>query len=48
MGVLTGIGIMSVDLFFIPQILFLQTWFPKDFYAPRVNAAVALNEITTD
>ncbi len=48
MGVLTGVAIMSVNLFFIPQILFLQTWFPKDFYAPRVNAAVALSEITTE
>ena len=47
MGVLTGIAIMSVNLFFLPQIFFLQTWFPTGFYSLRVNSAVALNELTT-
>ena len=46
-ALLTAIGILSINLIFGPEILLQQTWFPTDFYAPRLNAAVALNEITT-
>lgn len=46
-GVLTVLAIFTVNSIYIPQIIFQQTWFPTDFYAPRVTAAVALNELTT-
>ncbi len=42
----TALGILSINVIFGPQILLQRPWFPEDFYAPRVNAAVALNEIT--
>ncbi len=46
-GVLTAAGILTINSIFFPMITLQQTWFPADFYAPRVNAAVALNEVTT-
>jgi arabinofuranosyltransferase len=39
--------VLSMDLIFGPQILLQRDWFPKNFYAPRVNAAIALNRIAT-
>ena len=39
--------VLSMDLIFGPQILLQRDWFPENFYTPRVNAAVALNQIAS-
>lgn len=46
-GVLTGAAVVSINVIYTPQILLQKPWFPEDFYVQRVNAAVALNEVTT-
>ena len=45
---LTALAILTVNLNFMPFILFREPWFPLDFYRLRINAAVALNEVTTE
>ena len=47
-GYLTALSILSVNLIFTPLILMREKWFPLDFYRVRINAAVAVNEVTTE
>jgi arabinofuranosyltransferase len=47
LGILTAASIVSMNVIFTPQILLRQYWYPEDFYPLRANAAVAINEITT-
>jgi hypothetical protein len=47
LGYLTPLTILTANLIFIPFITFQQEWFPLDFYRVRINAAAALNELTT-
>jgi hypothetical protein len=39
--------VLSMDLIFGPQILLQRDRFPENFYTPRVNAAVALDQVAT-
>jgi hypothetical protein len=48
LGYLTALAILTANLIFIPFITFQQEWFPLDFYRVRINAAGALNELTTE
>jgi hypothetical protein len=47
LGYLTALAILAANLIFIPFITFQQEWFPLGFYRVRINAAAALNELTT-
>ncbi|HEY5983392.1 MAG TPA: hypothetical protein VIU38_07950, partial [Anaerolineales bacterium] len=47
-GYLTALATLSVNLIFTPYILFREQWFPMDFYNVRINAAVAVNAVTTE
>jgi hypothetical protein len=47
-GYMTALSIFTVDLIFTPFVLFRERWFPLDFYNVRINAAVAVNEVTTE
>jgi hypothetical protein len=44
---LTALAIVTVNFIFTPFIVFRERWFPLDFYRQRINAAVALNAVTT-
>ena len=44
---LTAISVLTVNLGFLPQMFLTQAWPPVNFYYPRVNGAVILNQITT-
>jgi arabinofuranosyltransferase len=46
-GYMVALAILTIDLIFTPFIAFREDWFPLDFYRPRINAAVAVNEVTT-
>jgi hypothetical protein len=48
LGYMTALAVLSVNLNLMPWILFRETWFPGQFYEVRTNAAVALNEVTTE
>jgi hypothetical protein len=47
LGYLTALALLTANLIFIPFITFQQEWFPLDFYRVRINAAAALNQLTT-
>ena len=47
-GYMTALAILSVNLIFTRLMLFRERWFPLDFYQVRINAAVAVNEVTTE